>query len=103
MTVKTFVMLQKFSASNKSFSFDKIHKICPNKLSNNTRVFIIDNNKKCFLRSKSVYFRFLKDHVALKTEVMMLKIQHYGNKLHSILQKKTAKLVFHNITVFIVL
>ncbi len=44
-------------------------------------VFNADNNK-CFLSSKSE--GFLKDHVTLKTGVMMLKIQlyHHRNKLH---------------------
>ncbi len=32
-------------------------------------VFNIDNNKKCFLSTKSAEW-FLKDHVALKTGVM---------------------------------
>ncbi len=32
-----------------------------------TAVFNTDNNKKCFLSSKSLY---LKDHVTLKTGVM---------------------------------
>ncbi len=38
-------------------------------------VFNIDNNQKCFLSSKSAYFMISEDHVTLKTEVMMLKIQ----------------------------
>jgi len=45
-------------------------------------VFNIDN-KKCFLSSESELF--LKDHVTLKTGVMMTKIQlyiHYRNTLH---------------------
>jgi len=36
---------------------------------------LINNNEKCFLSSKSAYEWFLKDHVTLKTGVMMLKIQ----------------------------
>ncbi len=41
------------------------------------------DNKKCVLSTKSLEW-FLKDHVTLMTEVMMLKIQicHHRNKLH---------------------
>jgi len=42
------------------------------KILSSTTVFNIDNKKKCFLSSKSAYQ--LKDHVTLKTGVMMLKI-----------------------------
>ncbi len=38
--------------------------------------FNIDNNKSCFLSSKSAAW-FLKDYVTLNTGVMMLKIQIY--------------------------
>jgi len=47
-----------------------------------TIVFNIDNNKKCFLSTKSAEL-FLKDHVTLKTEEIILKIQichHLKNK-----------------------
>ncbi len=44
-----------------------------------TTIFNIDTNKKCFF---SILEGFLKDHVTLKTGVMMLKIQflHHRNK-----------------------
>ncbi len=48
-------------------------------------VFNINNNKKMFLKQQiSILEWFLKDHVTLKTGVMMLKIQLYNqrNKLH---------------------
>ncbi len=46
-----------------------------------TTVVNIANNKKWFLSTKSAYYN---DHVMLKPEVMMLKIQihHHRNKVH---------------------
>ncbi len=51
----------------------KLTKIC-----SSTIVFNIDNNQKCF--SSSILEWFLKDHVTLKTGVMMLKIQLWSQK-----------------------
>ncbi len=49
------------------------------KLLSSMTVFNIDANKNCFLSSKSVYdFQRIMWH---KTEVMMLKIQLYHQKL----------------------
>ncbi len=38
-------------------------------------VFSIDNNQKCFLIINQHIIMISEDHVTLKTEVMMLKIQ----------------------------
>jgi len=55
----------------------------------------------------SILELFLKDHVTLKTGVMMLKIQlcHHRNKLHFKIYSNRKQLfliviIFHNITFF---
>ncbi len=54
-----------------------------------------DNNKKYFL--SGILEWFLKDHVTLKTGVMMLKIQRHHHR-NTLFKKK----IFHNITGFTV-
>ncbi len=73
--VRTFQIVQKISISNKRCSFE---------LSIHQRILLIlYNNKKCFELQISIWEWLLKDHVTLKTEVMMLKIQFcQRNKLH---------------------
>ncbi len=52
-----------------------------------TTVFNIDNNQEMFLDQKIIILKwFLKDHVTLKTGVMMLKIQLYITEINYILQ-----------------
>ncbi len=59
------------------------------KILNCTTIFNIDKNKKCLKHQISILEWFLKDHVTLKTGVMMLKIQlcftgiNYILKTHS--------------------
>ncbi len=72
--MKTFIVLQTISISNKCSSF---------------RLYIIKNIKQhnCFQhwfkKTETLLEWFLKDHVTLKTGVMVLKIQlyHHRNKL----------------------
>ncbi len=73
--VRTFQIVQKISISNKRCSFElSIHQII---------LLIMYNNKKCFELQISIWEWLLKDHVTLKTEVMMLKIQFcQRNKWH---------------------
>ncbi len=47
------------------------------KILSSTTVFNIDNNKNVFELQISILEWFPKDHVTLKTEVIMLKIQLY--------------------------
>ncbi len=69
--IKSFIMLQKISISDKCFSFElSINQIQRNLKKNILRCYNIVINV-FFLSNKSEY-RFLKNHV---TEVMMLKIQ----------------------------
>ncbi len=61
LTVNTFIMLQKISISNRCHSSElSIHLKMLNpkilKILCSTTVFNIDNNQKCFLSSKSVYY-----------------------------------------------
>jgi len=51
-----------------------------------------------FLSSKSAYQNFFKDHVTLKTEVMML----YMNKKNSYIKNRYILIIYFNITVFAV-
>ncbi len=52
--------------------------------------FVLDNNKECFLMQQiGILELYLKDHVTLKTGVIMLKIQFcsHRNKLHFKIEK----------------
>ncbi len=71
VTVQAFVMLQKISISELSN---------PQRIKTWT-VFNIDNNQKCFLSSKSANW-FLKDHVTLKTGVMISGIHYIMLETH---------------------
>ncbi len=76
-------MLQKIPISNKRYSFElSIHQIIPQfflswfpNFFNQKTVLNIDNNDKMILQI-CILEGFLKDHVTLKTGVMMLKIHH---------------------------
>ncbi len=66
--------------------------------------FKSDDNKKCLL---SILELFLKDHMTLKTVVMMTAEKsalHHRNKLHfrKHYNRKLYKIIFHNMTVFFI-
>ncbi len=79
MTANALIMSQRISISSKCCSFElSIHQKTVGKkimimiftqIRSSITGFNTDNNQKCFLSSKSD----LKDHVTLKTGVMMLK------------------------------
>jgi len=68
-TVKTFIMSQNISISNKHCTF----KLCIHQR--------ILKKQKMFLEQQIIIFKwFLNDHVTLKTGVMMLKIQLWSQE-----------------------
>ncbi len=80
VTIKTFIMLQKISISNKCCAFElSIHQksyiMVSTKIWSSTAVFNIDKNLKCFLSSNQHIIMISEDHVTLKPGVIMLKIQ----------------------------
>ncbi len=84
VTVKTFIMLQNISISKKCISVST-------KILNSKNMIIIRtiNNNWAPIVTKqqiSILLWFLKDHVTLKTAVMMLKIQLYITSINYILQ-----------------
>ncbi len=91
MTVNTFLMFQIISVLKKCGSVELLFakESCKkmyhgfHKTLGSKTVFNIDN-KECFFSIKSAYYNdFWRDHVTLKTAVMMLKIQlFHRNKLH---------------------
>ncbi len=81
--IKTLIMLQKISISDKCCSSE--HSVHQRNLKKfYSAVFNIIIIINVFEQQISILEWFLKDHVTLKTEVMMLKIQFWNqrNKLH---------------------
>ncbi len=108
VTVKTFIMLQNISKSNKCCSFElSIHQSIQKRLWRTT-VFNIVNNQKCLLSSKSYYNYFWR---SCDTEDWSNDAEntaaHHRNKLHFKIYSNKKQLfktviIFHNITVFTV-
>ncbi len=79
MTVKTFIKLQKISISNALLNFLIIKKSWNDKCHTSHKKYetkLNIDNKEIFLEKQW----FLKDHVTLKTGVMMLKIQLWSQE-----------------------
>ncbi len=107
--VKTFIMLQKTSISNKCCYFEfSIHQRilknktyhCFHKNIKQLKCFQQSSKKKCFLCTKSAYYNYL----TLTTGAMMLKIQLWITGINYIwkyiYKTVTYVVVIHNITVY---